>query len=114
MHSPPLNSPEEVTYGILSPLLVGEKFCSRLMGLYLLLGCMQKFVGSFVVRIGKDGISGAISTKMFWTVQALGDGLLLFVLRIFSSAAKSANLDLRWHIMSLGYETGILALMAFI
>lgn len=113
LHSPPVGSPENEIYGLTAPLLVGEKFCSRLMGLYLLLGCMQKFIGAFGVRIGEDGISGAISTKMFWTVQALGDGMLLFVLRIFSSAANSASLDLRWHLMSLGYETGILALMAF-
>lgn len=113
MHSPPAGSHEQQVYGFTSPLRIGDKFCGRLMGLYLLLGCVQKFVGVFGVRVGKDGMSGEISTRMFWIVQALGDGLLVFVWRLFASAAKSASWNLKWHLMALGYETFMLALNAF-
>jgi hypothetical protein len=74
--------------------------------------CFQKFVSGFIVRLG-PGNDGDKKCKIFWQSQAIGDALLLFTMRVFAQAALSASLDLRWHVMSLGYETFILGLYAF-
>ena len=52
--------------------------------------------------------SGLVSSKMIWKAQAFGDMLLLGMLRLFTPAAKSASLDLRWHLMLVAYEAFIL------
>ena len=93
-------------------LHVGAKFVSRLLALYLLIVGFQKFASSFLVRVGKDN-SGEKKCKMFWQTQVLGNALMLFTIRVFAAAAKSASLDFRWHVMSLGYETFVLGIYAF-
>lgn len=111
-HSPPPGTVEAEENGLEAPLYIGDKFISQLLALNLLVSCFHKFASGFLIRMGKDG-SGEVKGKIFWTSQALGDGLLLFILRLFAPAAKSASLDLRWHLMTLGYETFILALYGF-
>mmetsp|Transcript_43453 Transcript_43453/g.132194 ORF Transcript_43453/g.132194 Transcript_43453/m.132194 type:complete len:410 (-) Transcript_43453:634-1863(-) len=112
-HSPPPGTAEAEENGLEAPLYVGDKFISQLLAMHLLISCFHKFTSVFLIRTGKDG-SGEIKSKNFWKSQALGDGLLLFILRLFTSAAKSASLDIRWHLMMLGYETFILALYGFV
>jgi hypothetical protein len=112
IHSPPPNTVEEQEYGMEAPLHIGDKFVSRLMALYILVTCFQKFVSGFIIRLG-PGNDGDKKCKIFWQSQAIGDALLLFTMRVFAQAALSASLDLRWHVMSLGYETFILGLYAF-
>jgi hypothetical protein len=107
IHSPPEGSEEAADHGIESPLYIGDKFVSQLMALHLLILCLYKFVTALSIRFGSDG-SGKIKCKMIWRAQALGDGLLVFLMRLFAPAATSASLDLRWHLMSLAYETFIL------
>ena len=111
IHSPPPGSIERDEQGLEAPLFIGDKFASQLMALYMLLTCICKFV-SVLIRVGKDG-SGEVKSKLFWRVQAVGDGLMTFLFRLFVSAATSASLDLRWHLMMLGYETFILFIYAF-
>jgi len=112
IHSPPPNIVEEEAHGLEAPLHVGEKFMARLMALYILVISFQKFVCAFLIRVGKDN-SGEKKCKVFWQCQAVTNALLLFTMRVFASAALSASLDLRWHVMSLGYETFLLGLYAF-
>jgi hypothetical protein len=112
IHSPPPNTVEEEAHGLEAPLHVGEKFMARLMALYILVISFQKFVCAFLIRVGKDN-SGEQKCKVFWQCQAVTNALLLFTMRVFASAALSASLDLRWHVMSLGYETFLLGLYAF-
>ncbi len=112
IHSPPPNTVEEEEHGLEAPLHIGDKFMSRLGALYILIICFQKFTAAVLIRVGKDN-SGATKCKLFWKVQAIANGLVLFTLRVFASAAKSASLDFRWHIMSLGYELFILALYGY-
>lgn len=112
IHSPPADTIEEIQYGLEAPLRVGDKFVSRVMALYLLIFCLQKFACAFLIRVGKDN-SGEVKCKMFWQAQTLGNALILFTIRVFSPAALSASLDFRWHTMSLGYETFIVGLYAF-
>mmetsp|Transcript_18403 Transcript_18403/g.22527 ORF Transcript_18403/g.22527 Transcript_18403/m.22527 type:complete len:410 (-) Transcript_18403:45-1274(-) len=109
IHSPPPQSAEAEEYGLEAPLYIGDLFISRLAALYLLVISFQKLVGGCLVRVGKDN-SGIAKCRMFWQVQCISDALILFTLRVFASAAKSASLDLRWHIMSIGYEFFILLL----
>ena len=112
IHSPPVGTVEGEENGLEAPLHIGDKFISRLGALYLLILCFQKFVAAVVIRMGKDN-SGTTKSKLFWRVQAISDGMLLFVFRVFGPAAKTASLDLRWHIMSLGYELFILGLYGY-
>ncbi len=112
IHSPPANSVEEQEHGLEAPLHIGDKFISRLMALYLLVLCFQKFVSGFLIRVGKDN-SGEKKCKTFWRVQCISNVLLLFTVRVFAPAALSASLDFRWHTMSLGYETFMLGLQAY-
>jgi len=114
IHSPPEGSTESRDHGLESPLYVGDKFVSQLMALNLLILCLYKFVTAFgFVRYGSDG-SGMVKSKLIWQVQAIGDAALLFVMRLFVSAAKTASLDLRWHVMALAYETFILGMYGFL
>ena len=107
LHSPPDGSPEAAEQGLESPLYIGDKFMSQFMALHVLILCLYKFVTALYIRYGSDG-SGEIKCKMIWKIQAVADGMILFVLRVFQPAALSASLDLRWHLMCLGYETFIL------
>ena len=112
LHSPPQGSPEAMDQGLEAPLYIGDKFISQLMALHIMVLCMYKFVTAFLIRYGNDG-SGLIKAKMIWKVQAVGDGMILFLFRIFTPAAASASLDLRWHLMALAYEMFILGKMYF-
>ncbi|GAX25876.1 hypothetical protein FisN_6Hh086 [Fistulifera solaris] len=112
LHSPPPGSPEDFDQGLQAPLYIGDKFMSQFAALHLLILCLYKFTTAVWIRYGSDG-SGTIKCKMIWKAQAFADGLLLFVLRIFQPAAVSASLDLRWHLMVVGYETFILFLYGF-
>jgi hypothetical protein len=107
LHSPPLGSPEDMDQGLEAPLFIGDKFVSQYMALNLLLLCLYKFVSAFMIRYGSDG-SGLIKAKMFWKTQSVGGLMILFLFRMFSPAAATASLDLRWHLMLIGYEVFIL------
>lgn len=122
-HSPPPDTVESDEYGLESPLYAGDKFASQLMGLYLVLGCFLKFASVFGWSKGNRDMEssspenvdrhGVVSSKMIWKAQSIGDMLLLFMLRLFAPAAKSASLDLRWHLMTVAYEMIILGLYGF-
>lgn len=107
LHSPPPGSPEDYDQGLQAPLYIGDKFMSQFAALHLLILCLYKITTAVFIRYGSDG-SGLIKCKMIWQTQAAADGMVLFVFRIFQPAAVSASLDLRWHLMLLGYETFIL------
>ena len=111
-HSPPVESPEYADHGLQSPLFVGDKFISQYMGLHLLCLCFYKFISAYGIRYGADG-RGEVQAKMIWTVQAATNGIILFLFRLFASAAGSASLDLRWHLIAIAYETFILGLYGF-
>jgi len=122
LHSPPPDTIEADEHGLESPLFAGDKFVSQLLGLYHALGCMYKLFSSWGwskgnrrMHGGIDNVDrgGLVSSKMIWKAQALGDVLLLGMLRLFTPAAKSASLDLRWHLMLIAYEAFILFLYAF-
>ena len=113
LHSPPEGSPEAEAHGMERDFFVGEKYLSRFLALNMLLGCLYKFVGAFVVRYRSDG-GGAIQARMIWKAQSLGNALILYLVRLFSPAAKSASLDFRWHLMMLAYETLILGLYGWL
>lgn len=112
IHSPPPNSIEREEHGLEAPLHIGDRFVSRLSALYILIICFQKFAAALLVRVGKDN-SGTTKCKLFWRTQAISDGLILFTIRIFTAAAKSASLDVRWHVMCLGYELFILVVYGY-
>ena len=122
-HSPPPDTVEADQYGLESPFYAGDKFVCQMMGLYLALGCLWKFASVFAWSKGNRSMEsnspenldrhGVVSSKIIWKAQALGDMLLLFMLRMFAPAAKSASLDLRWHLMTVAYEMVILGLYGF-
>mmetsp|Transcript_20418 Transcript_20418/g.29242 ORF Transcript_20418/g.29242 Transcript_20418/m.29242 type:complete len:494 (-) Transcript_20418:70-1551(-) len=122
-HSPPPDTVEADEYGLESPLYAGDKLVSQLLGMYLVLGCVLKFASVGAWSKGNKSMGpespenvdrhGVVSSKMIWKAQALGNGLLLFMLRMFAPAAKSASLDLRWHLMTVAYEMIILGLYGF-
>jgi len=107
LHSPPHGSPEFKEHYLEAPLFVGDKYVGQLMALYILIGCMHKFVTSFFIRYGTHN-KGINQCKVIWRVQALGDALFMFILRLFAHAANSASLDLRWHLMCVTYQTLII------
>lgn len=112
IHSPPHGSVEAEEYGMEALLHVGDKFVARLTALYVLVVCFQKYVAAFLIRVGSDN-SGETKCSIFWQSQAISDGLLIFVFRVFAPAAKSASLDFRWHVMCLGYECFMLAIYGY-
>jgi len=112
LHSPPPGSPEFEEHILEAPLYVGEKIVGQLTALYILISCMYKFVTAVFIRSGTHS-KGLRQCKVIWKVQFLGDALLLFLFRLFALAANSASLDLRWHLMALGYQTLIIALYAY-
>jgi hypothetical protein len=106
IHSPPDGSPESADHGLEAPLHAGDRFVSQYLALHVLTLCLYKFVSAFI-RYGADG-RGEVQCRMIWKASAIGDLLILSVFRIFTPAAASASLDLRWHLMLLGYEAFIL------
>jgi hypothetical protein len=112
MHSPPEGSPEEEDQGMEAALFVGDKFASQFMALNMLILIAYKFLTAFGIKYGSDG-SGEVKCKMIWKAQCFGNAFVLLLLRIFSGAALSASLDLRWHLMCVAYETFILGLYAW-
>ena len=113
-HSPPPFTQEGDEYGLEAPLYIGDKFISQLGALYLLLNCILfKLPTAIILRVGKDR-SGETKCRMFWKIQAIGNAMLTFTLRIFANASVSASLDLRWHLMCLGYETFMLFLYGYV
>jgi hypothetical protein len=112
LHSPPEGTPEAGENGMTAELYVGDKFVSQLMGLHFLIISLYKFVTAFGIRYGSDG-SGLVKARMIWKAQTIGSGLVLFLFRLFSSAALSASLDLRWHLMCIAYEVVILGLYGY-
>ena len=116
LHSPPPDTVEADEHGLEAPLFAGDKFVAQLLGLYLSLCCMFKLVSSWgwskgsrsMGRVENVDRSGVVSSRMIWKAQAIGDFLLLGMLRLFTPAAKTASLDLRWHLMLVGYEAFIL------
>ena len=116
-HSPPPNTVEADEHGLEAPLYAGDKFISQLMGLYLALGCMLKFASVIGWTKGSRSMGGTVenvdrwgvvASRLIWKTQALGDLLLLALLRMFTPAALTASLDLRWHLMLVAYEMFIL------
>ena len=117
LHSPPPDTVEADENGLEAPLFEGDKFVSQLMGLYLSLCCMFKMMSALGWSKGdrrcgpsRENVdrSGVISSRMIWKAQAFGNTLLLGMLRLFTPAALSASLDLRWHLMLVAYEAFIL------
>jgi hypothetical protein len=107
LHSPPQGSVEEEEQGLEAAMYIGDKFVSQFMALNMLILCAYKFYSAFFVKFGSDG-SGLIKCKMIWHAQCIGDVFILLLLRLFSSAALTASLDLRWHLMLVAYEGFIL------
>jgi hypothetical protein len=109
LHSPPEGSPEADDHGLEAALFSGDKFVSHFMALHMLILIGYKFLTAFGIKYGSDG-SGLFKCKMIWKAQCLGNLFVLLLLRLFSQAALSASLDLRWHLMLVGYETFILGI----
>jgi hypothetical protein len=107
LHSPPEGSIEADENGITSAFFVADKYISQFLALNVLLACMYKFATAFGIHYGSDG-GGLVKARMIWKVQFLGDALILLLFRLFAPAALSASLDLRWHLMCIGYESFIL------
>lgn len=112
IHSPPPNSPEAEEHGIESLFNIADKFLSQSAALFILINCLFKFYSSCCINLGKAG-DGEIKSQIIWKWQALGGALFVFILRLFAPAAKSASLDLRWHLMCAAYEVFILGLYTF-
>mmetsp|Transcript_2956 Transcript_2956/g.6967 ORF Transcript_2956/g.6967 Transcript_2956/m.6967 type:complete len:276 (+) Transcript_2956:441-1268(+) len=112
IHSPPEGSPEAEEYGMTAMLHLGDKFVSQLMAANLLLLCMYKFVSAFLIRYGSDG-GGLVKSQILWKSQTIGGATILILVRLFTSAATSAGVDIRWPVMAIAYETFILGLHGF-
>lgn len=113
LHSPPEGTVEAEENGMMVALYVGDKFLSQFMALNILLLCLFKLVSGIGIRYGSDG-GGQVKARMIWKAQFFGNALILLMFRLFTSAAMSASLDLRWHLMVVAYETGVLGLYAFL
>lgn len=121
LHSPPPDTVESDEHGLEAPLYAGDKFVSQLMGLYLVLCCMMKFAsvigwtkGSRSMGVGVENADrwGIVASRLIWKTMALGDLFILTLLRMFTPAAQTASLDLRWHLMMVAYEMFILCKFA--
>ena len=113
LHSPPEGSVEATEHGINAAFYTGDKIMSQLCALTILCLGFYKFTSCMLIRYGSDG-SGVIKTRMFWRASSLGGALVVLVFRLFASAAQSASLDLRWHLMFVAYEAFILGLISFV
>jgi hypothetical protein len=113
LHSPPSGSPEAVEHGMEQTFFVGDKYLSQFMALNMLILCIYRFVAAFGIKFRNDG-GGVAQARMIWKAQAVGNIVIVYLFRLFASAANSASLDLRWHLMSLAYETFILGFYGFL
>ena len=113
LHSPPEGTVEAQENGMIAELFVGDKFLSQFMALNFLLLCLFKFVSGYVIRYGSDG-SGDVKARMIWRAQFCSNCMIVILFRLFASAASSASLDMRWHLMLLAYETGVFGLYSFL
>jgi len=124
LHSPPPDTVEADEHGLEAPLFAGDKFVAQQLGMYLALGAFLKLCSSWGWRKGHASMGsgtnvanvdrrGVVTSKMIWRAQALGDFGVLMMLRLFTPAAKTASLDLRWHLMLVAYEGFILFLYGF-
>ncbi|KAL3785147.1 hypothetical protein ACHAWO_011208 [Cyclotella atomus] len=122
LHSPPPDTVESDEHGLEAPLYAGDKFVSQLMGLYVFLCCIMKFAsvigwtkGSRSMGKGVQNVDrwGVVASRLIWKTMAMGDLSILMLLRMFTPAAQTASLDLRWHLMMVAYEMFILFLYAF-
>lgn len=113
LHSPPPNSPEAEDHSLEAPFYLGDKYVSHVMALHVLITCAFKVTSSFLIRTGFKN-EGEIKANMIWKVQSIGDWLILFTFRMFTFAAKSASLDIRWHLMTIGYEAFVLGVYGFL
>lgn len=113
IHSPPDDSPEAFEHGMEKAFFTGDKFVSQFMALNMLILCLFKFVAAFGIRYRNDG-GGQVQARMIWKAQAVSGALIVTLFRMFASAASSASLDLRWHLMLLAYETLVLGLYGFL
>ena len=107
LHSPPPGSPEDMDQGLEAPLYVGDKFISQLCGLQLLLLCLYKYVAAVWIRYGSDG-GGVPAARLLWKAAFFGNVAVTMCFRFFAHAAKSASFDMRWHLVLLSFETGVL------
>ena len=117
LHSPPPNTVEADEHGLEAPLYAGDKFVSQLLGLYLTLCCILKFASVIGWTKGSRSMGGTVenvdrwgvvASRLIWKTQAFGDMLILALFRMFTPAAQTASLDLRWHLMLVAYEMFIL------
>ena len=113
LHSPPPGSPEAVDQELEAPLYMGDKFASQLCGLHVLLLCLYKYTAALWIRYGSDG-GGVPAARMMWKAAFFGDLAVTLCFRFFAHAAKSASLDMRWHLVLLSFETGILGKFVFL
>jgi hypothetical protein len=114
-HSAPVGSPEYKEQGIgAASFYIGDLYVCQLAGLQLTLLCLYKLLSSYTIRLGNDGgRTGLATARLVWQPAAISNLLLLFQLRVFTSAAASASCHFRYHLMVLAYETFIVGLYAF-
>lgn len=113
IHSPPADSPEAAEHGMEKAFFVGDKYLSQFMALNMLILCLYKLVAAFGIRIRNDG-GGQVQARMIWKAQAVGGALFVLLFRLFAESARTASLDLRWHLMAMAYETLILGIYGFL
>jgi hypothetical protein len=106
-HSPPPQTPEAAEHGMEAPLYIGDQYVSQCAALYILILCAYKYVAAMGIRFGADG-SGPTTASVLYQCACLGDALLLFCVRLFTHAARTASVDLRYHLILLAYEAFIL------
>lgn len=111
-HSPPESSPEYEDQGIAAGFYIGDKYVCQMAGLQLALLSLYKLLSSWTIRRGSDN-KGEAAVRMIWKPSTIANLMLLFLLRIFASAAESASWNVRWHLMAVAYETFIVGLYAF-
>lgn len=99
--------PSNEPFGLDAPLFSGYKFISQLLAAHLLVLCLGKFISCTAVRLGNGRQRGAVQATN-------ANGFLLMVFRLFTPAATSASLDLRFALMALAYEAFILGLYGFL
>jgi hypothetical protein len=106
--------PSNEPFGLDAPLFSGYKFISQLLAAHLLVLCLGKFISCTAVRLGNGRQRGAVQANILWQGATIANGFLLMVFRLFTPAATSASLDLRFALMALAYEAFILGLYGFL
>ena len=112
-HSPPPNSPEAAEHGMEAPLYIGDRYVSQCAALSILILCLYKYVSAVGIRLGATD-RGRRQAVLLWQCAALGDVCLLLPVRLFSAAARTASVDLRYHLMLLAYEAFILGVYCWV